>query len=108
MREAYCRVNRKRPMNVEDTSWKSEWVARLRRTSGVCWLQERSLGAWVTEPGNGAIFGLPGERKAGGSAVPPQTAFVKKACRAELKSELMKRSFSLSITIRPKLCKGLL
>jgi hypothetical protein len=52
-------------------------------------------------------FGIPGERKAGGSSIPPQTAFVKKACRAERKRESMKRSFSFSMTMGPKLCKGL-
>jgi hypothetical protein len=52
---------------------------------GTCWLQESGLGASVLEPGNGVICGMPGERKAGGSTIPPQTAFVKKAFRAELK-----------------------
>jgi hypothetical protein len=57
---------------------------------GTCWLQERRLGDLVLGPGNGVICGMPGERKAGGSTIPPQTAFVKKAFRAELKGDSIK------------------
>jgi hypothetical protein len=60
-------------------------LERTKSSSGGCWLQESGLGASVLEPGNGVICGMPGERKAGGSTIPPQTAFVKKAFRAELK-----------------------
>jgi hypothetical protein len=31
----------------------------------------------------GVMWGIPGEIEAGGSSIPPQAAFVKKACRAE-------------------------
>ena len=72
---------------------------------GTCWLQERSLGGLVIGPGNGVICGIPGERKAGGSSIPPQTAFVKKACRAKFKRESMKRCFSM--TMRPEFRRAL-